>query len=348
MRWFDTPGFERRPVVFVEDHLYHTTVLLAAVAAERADLLGQMTVCVVDRGGPDTAVTVDDWRRTYPALQIVASTNGSDRVLPITASDVADAASFARLVARLLRPGGILVQDVQLSTLLFLPADRWWESIYVAATVRGLFAERAPAVRFLSNKRGYSATFGRDLADAGFDPRAVMDKSELASVVVPVIASLVDGAFPLTLDSVSPEQGRRRLRVADHEMERQEIEQALRVVLWTTPDGLELGGRLIGDGRPGDRVSLRPSAHEAVTWNALIEAHLGSGSGLPVAAVGARIGPANAERAELTNLAARHIHALRGRLSDPAAIVTVNHAYRLSDAVSAGIVSRPAQGAVKK
>ena len=52
--------------------------------------------------------------------------------------DLADAASLARAIARLLRPGGLIVQDVQLSTLPFLPADRWWESIYVAATVRGL------------------------------------------------------------------------------------------------------------------------------------------------------------------------------------------------------------------
>ena len=78
---------------------------------------------------------------------------------------------FARLVASLLRPGGILLQDVHLSTLRFIAPDRWWESIYVAATVRGTFPRRQPAVRFLSNKRGYTATFGRDLMDAGFDPR---------------------------------------------------------------------------------------------------------------------------------------------------------------------------------
>ena len=84
----------------------------------------------------------------------------------------------------LLRPGGVLIQDVQLGTLPFVPADRWWESIYLAATVRGMFPARPPTVRFLSNKRGYSATFGRDLLDAGFDPRDVMDKSALRDVVV--------------------------------------------------------------------------------------------------------------------------------------------------------------------
>jgi ABC-type arginine/histidine transport system permease subunit len=48
-----------------------------------------------------------------------------------------------------------------------------------------MFAKRQPAVRFVSNKRGYSATFGRDLMDAGFDPREVMDKVELERVILP-------------------------------------------------------------------------------------------------------------------------------------------------------------------
>jgi hypothetical protein len=120
-----------------------------------------------------------------------------DRAITIDAGDLADAASFGRLVARLLRPGGVLVQDVQLSTLPFVPADRWWESIYSAATVRGILNARPPVVRFFSNKRGYSATFGRELMDAGFDPRDVMDKGDLGAVVVPTIVATLERQFPL-------------------------------------------------------------------------------------------------------------------------------------------------------
>jgi hypothetical protein len=351
MTWLDAPGFERRPVVFVEDHLYHTTGMLSAVAARRPDLLSHITVCAIDRGGPDTAATVRDWLREYPDLQIVAavedrlresiSAPGVDFLAP---ADIADATSFARLIARLLRPAGILVQDVQLSTLPFLPADRWWESIYLAATVRGLFAERPPAVRFLSNKRGYSATFGRDLADAGFDPRDVMDKSDLTSSVVPAVAALVDRAFPLALDALAPATGRRRWLIADHESERRDVDRALDLILWERSDDLELGGRLLGDGHTDARTRLRPQRHEARTWQALIEDRLAGGDGLAVAAVGARIGPPDAERAELSNLAARHIHTLRSRLTDPAAIVTADHAYRLGDRVSAGRVTRATSG----
>jgi hypothetical protein len=344
MTWLDAPGFERRPVVFVEDHLYHTTEMLSAVAARRPDLLSQITVCAIDRGGPDTAATVRDWLREYPELQIVAAVETTPGVDFLAPADIADATSFARLIARLLRPGGILVQDVQLSTLPFLPADRWWESIYLAATVRGLFAERPPTVRFLSNKRGYSATFGRELADAGFDPRDVMDKSDLTFSVVPAVGALVDRAFPLALDALAPATGRRRWLIADHESERRDVDRAFDLVLWERSDELELGGRLLGDGHTDTRTRLRPQRHEVRTWQALIEDRLAGGHGLAVAAVGARIGPPDAERAELSNLAARHIHTLRSRLTDSAAIVTADHAYRLGDRVSAGRVTRPTSG----
>ena len=54
----------------------------------------------------------------------------------------------------MLRPGGLVLQDIQLATLGFIPPDRWWESIYLANTVRGMFAENPPTCRFLSNKSG--------------------------------------------------------------------------------------------------------------------------------------------------------------------------------------------------
>ena len=324
MAWLDEPGFERRPLVFVEDHLYHTADLLAAVAAVRPDLVACATAVAIDRPGPDTDATIEDWRTRYPALQIVA---------PDTATD---ALSFAKLVARLLRPGGILIQDVQLSTLPFLPADRWWESIYLAATVRGLFAASPPAVRFLSNKRGYSATFGRDLLEGGFDPRDVMDKSALQTAVVPGVIALFDRAFPRTLRARLPPNGARSWPVGDSDTDRNELEQTLDLVLWQGSVS-ELGGRLVG-GSNG-RVSFRHGSTEADTWQRLIDDALTDGNGLAVVDVGGRIGPAGAERAELTNLAARHMHTLRGRLRTGDAIATISHAYRLGDTMRIGSVT---------
>ena len=55
--------------------------------------------------------------------------------------------------------------------------------------------------------------------------------------------------------------------------------------------------------------------------------------------VGARLAPEGAGRAEVTNLAARHIHGLRSRLQDGGAIVTAHHAYRLAEGLRVGRVS---------
>jgi len=349
MTWLDAP-VERRPLVVVEDHLYHTAELVGALAALRPELISQLTAVALDRAGPDTDAAVADCHRRYPALRVVAAAAAATERL--TADDTRDAASCARLIARQLRPGGLLVQDVQLSTLPFVPADRWWESIYLAATVRGLFADRPPRVRFLSNKRGYTATFGRDLAEAGFDPRDVMDKAVLDTSVVPTIAHAFDAAFPMTL-TVSlhgaparslhdPEAGRRTWRASSHDTERRELAARLDLLLWTDATGSELTGRLIARDASARGLPLRPG-HEATTWCALLTDRLDGGEGLSVVAVGERIGPRGVDRAEATNLAARHVHTLRSRLRDAGALVTAHHAYRLRDDLDVGIC-QPATG----
>jgi hypothetical protein len=335
------PGVERRLVVSVEDHLYHTAEMLDAMARVAPDLLGWTTVCTVDSPGPDTSAAVADWLRRFPRVQIAGAVDVGDfpdgdrqRLRPIDPGDLAEPLAFARTIASLLLPDGVLVQDVHLSTLRFVPADRWWESIYVAATVRGLFAERRPTVRFISNKRGYTATFGRDLMEAGFDPRDVMDKSELETVIVPSLVRDLEARLPLELvssDDPSP------LPMAAHESSRHELERRFDLVEWDVSGRVELGGRLLAA-----PVTFRAASNEGATWQRLIAERLDDGAGVPVLEVGQRLADADAERAELSNLAARHVHALRSRLSNPSAIVTVNHAYRLDAGVVVGRVRRRA------
>jgi hypothetical protein len=88
---------------------------------------------------------------------------------------------------------------------------------------------------------------------------------------------------------------------------------------------------------PARGLALRPGSHEAASWRALITDRLDRGDGLPVVGVGERIGPRGVDRAEATNLAARHVHTLRSRLRDPGAIVTAQHAYRLRDDLDVGL-----------
>ncbi len=334
--------FARRPLVVVEDHLHHVTELLEALAEADAGLLGLTTVLCLDRPGPDTSRLVDRWLETYPVLQVAARLDPQEpkpgeRCQSLDPAVFESANRCARTVAAALRPGGLLLQDIQLETLRFIPRDRWWESIYLASTVRGTFAENPPLCRFLSNKRGYEATFGRELLDAGFDPRDVMDKGELKERVVPTIRSLLDRAFPWRLEIAQASRLTPPIAVAKTEEDRREVETELDLVFWCggpPAAGMEIGGRLLAG-----RLSLKAGSQEAATWSALVEDRLETGEGVPVVSVGQRIAPEGAGRAEVTNLAARHVHGLRSRLADPGAIVTAHHAYRLAEGLRVGRVT---------
>lgn len=321
--------------------MYHSAELLESAARIAPALLAQMTVCIVDAPGRDTTEAVAGWLARYEGLQVAAQVDAAEiapehasRLSRIHAAQLADLSGFARMVAALLLPGGVLVQDIHLSTLTFVSRDRWWESIYAAATVRGMFPDRPPAIRFLSNKRGYSATFGRELMDAGFDPRDVMDKAELESTVVPAILRDVRERFPLLLELASP-SSLTCTSVSEHEATRREIDTTADVVAWEVSGRVELGGRLLTA-----PVAFRPGSQEGTTWQALIDDRFSGGAGVPVLDVGLRLAEPGAERAEASNLAARHVHGLRARLSSPAAIITANHAYRLDERLVVGRVRR--------
>lgn len=337
MTWVGAAGFARRPLVVVEDHLHHVSELLETLAETDPATLGRATVVCLDRSGPDTTRLVASWLAAHPGLQVAARFEGkvpAARCLGFDPAVFEEPHRFCKAVAGLLRPGGLLLQDIQLATLAFIPPDRWWESIYLANTVRGMFSGNPPACRFFSNKRGYEATFGRDLLDAGFDPRDVMDKSELRGMVVPVVRSYLARSFPLVLQMAKVPDA----AVAKTEEDRREIENELDLAVWTADLSVEIGGRLLPDGER-KRVSLKAGSQEAQTWIELAEDCLSGGEGVPVLEVGKRIAPEGAGRAEITNLAARHIHGLRSRLKDGSAIVTANHAYRLVEGIRVGRVA---------
>ena len=324
MLWADEAGRTRRPIVAIDDHLYHTGELLTALATLAPDLLPQITVCALDRPGPDTDAAVSEWTTRYPQVRIVTMAGPGGLGI---AGDAMNYGSVAREIARLVRPGGIVLQDIQLETLAFIPADRWWETIYLGAAIRGFFPERPPVIRFCSNKRAYGATFGKDLLDAGFDPRDVMDKTQVTSVVVPGLRRLFDAQFPRNLRSTGTSV------VSVNDMDRADVERQCDVVLWRSSAGASLGGRAVAS-----TASLKAGAPEVQTWQQLIDDHLAGGDGVGVIDIGARLGEPGALRAEQTNLAARHLHSLRSRLRDGDAIVTAHHRYRLRDGLTAAIV----------
>ena len=113
--------------------MYHTTEWLESVARLAPQVLEWTTVCAIDDAGPDTTAAVSGWLRDYPLVQAAARVDPSElppdlarRLMPITGAHVGDLTPFAKLLALLLLPGGVLVQDIHLSTLRFIPPDRWW------------------------------------------------------------------------------------------------------------------------------------------------------------------------------------------------------------------------------
>ena len=249
MLWADEAGRTRRPIVAIDDHLYHTGELLTALGTMAPDLLSEITVCALDRPGPDTDAAVGEWTARYPQVQVVTLAGPAGLG---AAGD--DYGSCAREIARLVRPGGIVLQDIQLETLAFIPADRWWESIYLGAAIRGFFPERPPVIRFCSNKRGYDATFGKDLLDAGFDPRDVMDKTQVTRVVVPGLQRLFAAQFPRSL------RGTGTSGVAVSDLDRPDVERQCDVVLWRTSCRRQSRRPRVGiDGDPQSRRAGNPN-----------------------------------------------------------------------------------------
>jgi len=347
MSWVRPSGFAPRCLVIVEDHLHHVTEILAALAAADPGLPAWATVVCLDAPGPDTTAAVRSWLEIYRGLQVASapgegglSAEPAARWQALDPAVFTSASRFCSTVGGLLRPGGLLLQDIQLSTLRFISEERWWESIVLANAVRGQLSDRPPSCLFLSNKRSYEVTFGGDLLDAGFDPRRdVLPKNDPDRPVAPVVRGVLTRAFPRLLRIAGVENA---IPVSDHEGDRREIEAELDLVLWCGEATLDLGGRLLSEKNDRPRLTLRADSQEAVSWRALVDDRLASGPGVPGATIGRRVAPAEAAGAELTNSIARHIHELRQRIGDRdrTALLTMGRAYRLAERLGVGLVPR--------
>ena len=170
--------------------------------------------------------------------------------------------------------------------------------------------------------------------EAGFDPREVMDKNDLARLFPMVADDYLAETFPMCLEVADGEAEPISHRVCHQDAEA--IEAALDLVLWQGEDGARLGGKGIGG-----KGRLKPKGQEALSWEALFADRYHAGCGVPVSQIGERLAPDGALKAEISNAAARHIHTLRGRLKDGAGIVTDDGAYRLGRRLCLGRI-RPA------
>ena len=344
MKWLDVVGIRTAAARLRGGPLVSHERVLAALHAARPDLVSCITVVALEGAGPDTDATVGEWLDRYRgAADRRAGRPRAIACAAIAASDLADAAAYARLVARLLRPGGV-AHPGHAARDVVVPAGGPLVGVDLS---RGHgprhLRRRAPTVRFLSNKRGYSATFGRDLMEAGFDPRDVMDKAAIATHRRAgdrrALRSHVRAAAR-RLAVVTAAAGAGRWRPAKPSAAISK--PTLDLVLWIDGARAPSSAAVSSTRRRRARRSRR-AARRIARNRDVDDAHRGSAVTARTACrssrSAARIGPPDAERAELTNLAARHLHTLRGRLNDADAIVTAAMPIELRRAqrVSAGM-----------
>lgn len=346
MNWLTDQVFQPRPIVIVEDHAYHISKLLAALHANAPTVLDSTTIVCIDRPGSDTDSAVTEYLNLYPTIQIAARVSDKvndsfdqDRLFQLHPKVVTNQMEYCSSVAQMIRSGGMLIQDVELEFLDFIPKDRWWETTLLATTIRGILGERKLHCVFFSNKRGYEATFGADLLAAGHDPRDVLNKNELEKIVVPKMKRFVDDQFShcLTWRHIDDGSFPESLPVRDSGLEHKELSECLDLILWPIQNkAVVLGGGVLSKSNP--EISLSEESNEYQTWRLLIENAIRGGVGVSTSEVGYRIAPSGAAKAEATNAAARHIHTLRKRLTDSRFIVTVDGHYRLGSGLRVGLV----------
>lgn len=325
-------------MVIIEDHVDHIDELLDVLHRQWPELLPRLTVMCLDERGLDTQAALERWTSSFPELRVVASMDPSDpqRQQELPAEALQELPACARVVRGLLAPRGVLLQDIQLETLSFVPDDRCWESIDLASMVRGKYpSSRAPRCNFMSNKRVFHARFAADMEDAGFSFKDVLDKDELETTLVPRLARLLRKAFPLELERTG--RARSEWLTADAE-DRQRVDEELDLVLWEDRPG-RLG--LAGVGVDGGLVEMASDGQEALGWRALVKARLRGLPGIRTRELGEAIAPEHAERAEQLQKASNLVNRMRSRLrGGKDALLNTNGHYCLADERSVGRVRR--------
>ena len=275
--------------------------MLEAVERVSPDLSPCLTCCAIDQPGSDTTAMVSGWLSAI-SLQVAACVEPSD-VSAASVHRLFRSRSVAcRSSARSRGWSRHCFSRAAFCCRMSISRRYASSSRSVGINLRGRDRARhvcakASCSAVLSNKRGYTATFGRDLMDAGFDPREVMDKAELETVIVPSIARELRARFRCHLRT--PDRDRPTPVGSDADA-RQDLDSQIDVMLWDIgrPAGAE---RTCAPGSGG--ISRR--LERSTTWQELILDRIHRGPGLAVTAVGERLADARRRAGEISNLAAR-------------------------------------------
>ncbi|HEY6351071.1 MAG TPA: hypothetical protein VI636_16835 [Candidatus Angelobacter sp.] len=326
MHWISDPAAGQRPVVIVEDKPRHVSTLVTELGNYREELTGLITIVCLAEGHGDTASAVGKWLandldlhvRTLPGPATAdLKKRFGERCGVLDPQITQDMESYAREFRTLLRPGGLLLQDVVLNPLRFTEQDKW-KSVYAAGQVRSLLMPRGLQLWFMTNKSLRVPHVLRAKEDVKAEE--FFDKEDHLTGIVSSLRRFLKEHFPWRLHLSN---GRvLAIGMGDDD----DVSHNVDIVVWaTTKMKRTVGGRLIQwqihakSGKPGLRwrPPLSNVDAEAVVpaLVSLVRDRVNRGPGLPTTVFG-RI-PNLAEGTDLQKLArSQRAEAKRGEMQN--------------------------------
>jgi hypothetical protein len=348
------------------------------------EFLGRCTIVLLDAPGPDTEFEVVRLLLTYPMLQVIAGPfreplgpclhefergrQSPSRLLEVDTSallsslprlacqsllpryldlserSLQDEPAFARLLDQLIRPGGMIVCDIELLTLPF--AQGAAHALYGGARAASIACRRqmepersctqeAAQLLIVSNREKFGARVDKALAECGVyvGRDDIFRKSDDLIDVASRICDTLSQRFPWRLCFRHPRDG----GLVTHYIGRPDealIDATLDVVIWPAQDGMhQLSGLAVLDAK-----SVAESSGRAQVLLMLMEAHLHAGS-RPVAYddICATLERLNEKQSpsQVIEGILRMLHPEQQRRILPKG---ANHAYRVGDDARIGLV----------
>ena len=293
MSWIRSEGFELRPILVIEDHLEPLTKIIEILAAEAAHFLGLLTVVSLPREPRgDSRESVRGWLESHPQLQVAAylaerdaadlGAAFPDRFQPVPAAALESQTSdrLRAILAGMLRPGGLLLQDICLDSLAFIPHGDLVESFTkIAHSVQqGFPARRRPECWLMSEQRRFEADFMPRLARQGFLPKNFLSKKTLDRNLSQNLKAFLVESMPLFLRLA--QHGEESLETILGHEDRDEVMSECDLVLWQPGGRIRIGGRLV---KPEEAGRLRqPGTKISQFWDALVRDLFGRHAGVTI------------------------------------------------------------------
>jgi hypothetical protein len=226
-------------------------------------------------------------------------------------------------LGKMLRPGSLMLLDIELEPLEFVPADEPWRSLDLVPWFRG--SCRGLCIKLFTNKSFVATKLIGVLQQSNLSDD-VLDKEQIAEEVVPELIEFVSRAFPWTLRSKQPNA------LSIGPLDTDDVAEHFDLVVGPEENGqVWIGGRIVEK-----RFKVNPKdSDEADAWKLLAEDQLKEHVGVSAKELFPTV---------VLEHRPQRVHRMRGKLkgdfgnADQGAIRTGDGAYRLDAQLRVGIV----------